>query len=93
MSYESPLLSLADLSKVKGLIIAHVNIRSLLPKIEILRHELVSEPVDILCVSETWLRPAIPDSMLGISGYSLERLDRTSEDSQVKKTGGGHFYP
>lgn len=27
--------------------------------------------------------------MLGISGYSFERLDRISEDSQLKKTGGG----
>lgn len=83
------LLSLNDLKDVKGFIVSHVNIRSMFSKIDFLRYEMFALPVDILCIAETWLRPAIPDTMLSIPGYVLERLDRASQNEGVKKTGGG----
>lgn len=46
-------ITIEDLTEIKGLVIAHLNIRSLLPKIEYLRHVLLNKPIDILCLSET----------------------------------------
>lgn len=83
------LLSLNDLSNIKGFIAAHINVHSLFPKIEFLRHELSALPIDVICITETWLRPANPDSMIAVPGYRLERLDRVSDNPAVKQTGGG----
>lgn len=83
---------LSDLSEVKGFIVAHVNCRSILPKIDFLRNELMSKPVDVLCLSETWLKAAIPDAMIHVDGYSLFRLDRTVQMDGRVKAGGGNWY-
>lgn len=85
----SLLLSVRDLKDMKGFIVAHINIRSILPKIDFLRHEMSDHPVDILCISESWLRPAVLDTMVSIPGYVMERSDRVSNEEGVKRTGGG----
>jgi len=44
-----------------------------------LHHVLDTESLDILCITETWLKPSTPDSLLisGISNYSVSIKDRT----------------
>ena len=70
----------------KSLKVCHINIQSLylssekinpkrkMNEIEsLLMHDL---GIDIICLSETWLKPHIPDSKAKIEGYELERKDR-----------------
>lgn len=80
---------LSDLAGVKGFIVAHVNCRSILPKIDFLKHQLLDKPIDVLCLSETWLKTAIPDALVMIDGYNLARLDRATQVRGQVKTGGG----
>lgn len=68
---------LSDLADIKGLIVAHVNCRSILPKIDFLKHQLFDKLIDVLCLSETGLKVAIPDALVKIDGYNLVRLVRT----------------
>ena len=45
-----------ELSGMKGLRIAHLNIRSLFPKLEMIKEHLLASNIDILLLSETWLK-------------------------------------
>ena len=68
---------------VRGLKISHLNTRSILPKIDTLRLEMKDKPFDFFSASETWLKPDISDSEIGLPGYSIIRMDRQN------KVGGG----
>ena len=68
---------------VRGLKISYLNTRSILPKIDTLRLEMKDKPFDIFSASETWLKPDISDSEIGLPGYSIIRMDREN------KVGGG----
>ena len=69
--------------KSRGLKIAHLNIRSLLGKLDQLKLLMSSKPFDILTLSETWLCKDILDSELELPGYTCTRMDRSN------KRGGG----
>ncbi len=71
-----------ETSKYKGLKLAHINIRSLVNKVDQLRVILDGSPIDVLAVSETWLDDAIMDHEMNIEGYSFYRNDRN-------RNGGG----
>ena len=73
-----------DLLLRKGVKMVHINTRSLFRKIDQLRDSFIG--FDIICVSETWLTPSIPDVAVSIPGYRLWRLDRME---QRDKRGGG----
>ena len=60
-----------------------MNIRSLLPKIDILRLFINKNPFDVIAVSETWLKPSVTNAEINIANYSIARQDRKD------KTGGG----
>ena len=68
--------------------VAHLNIRSLLPKIDILRSSFVQAPTSqaktLFTVSETWLKNDVPDSAIEIDGYTFFRKDRLTSTN-----GGG----
>ena len=70
-----------ELTKVVGLRgfkIVHQNIQSLRCKIDQLRyllHEMKSG-IQLLTLSETWIKPEIPDKEYEIPGYMLFRKDR-----------------
>ena len=68
---------------VRGIKISHLTTRSILPKIDTLRLEMKDKPFDIFYASETWLKPDISDSEIGLPGYSIIRVDREN------KVGGG----
>ena len=68
---------------MKGIKVCHLNVCSLVPKLEEIKIILMQTNIDVLALSETWLTPAIPDSFLEITNYDLHRNDRTG------KGGGG----
>ena len=80
---------LSELQHVKGLKIIHMNIRSLLPKIDQIRTLLINSKIDIIILSETWLNASIDSQMVNIPGYSLIRHDRSFGSKSKTKRGGG----
>ena len=75
-----------------GLKFAHLNIRSLnsvtLNKIVQVRILLESKAIDVLALSETWLKPNVSNEEVCIDGYTLYRKDRVSE----QRCGGVAIY-
>ena len=72
-----------DFPSKRGLRISHLNVRSIIHKIDSIRLMLKDKPFDVFSVSETWLNSDIPDSELAIEGYSFTRQDR------IDRKGGG----
>lgn len=66
-----------------GISIAHLNIRGLLNKIDEIKYLLVKYGYKIFHLCETFLTPAISDSLLSIPNYNFIHNDR------VGKKGGG----
>ena len=65
-----------DFPTKRGLRISHLNVRSIIHKMDSIRLMLKNKPFDIFSVSETWLNSDILDSELAIDGYSFIRQDR-----------------
>jgi len=70
-----------------GLHICHLNAQSVFPKIDELRNIFVGSDIDIIMISETWLKAEIFDSMITLNDYNVYRLDRLS-----KRAGGVMLY-
>ena len=73
----------AEIPRLRGFKIAHLNLRSILNKMDDVRSLTHNKRFDIFTFSEIWLNSSIKDSELDIPGYTLVRHDRTS------KRGGG----
>ena len=56
--------------------IIHYNIQSLTNVIDELRVTYENKPFDLICLSETWLKPSHLDIEINIPGYSILRRDR-----------------
>ena len=69
--------------KLKGLKIAHLNIRSLYNKLDEITFILCKSEIDILCISESWLDNSITDNEINIPGYIIERRDRNRQGGGV----------
>lgn len=54
-----------------------------------LKWEIEDANADILCVSETWLRPDVETALVNIPGYEIARLDQNIVIDNKLKTGGG----
>ena len=67
--------------KKKGIKFAHLNVHSLIGKIDEFRH-LCGDIFDVLCVNETLCDHTISDDELELEGYNILRCDR-------KRDGGG----
>ena len=74
---------------LKTLSISHINIQSLYPhdpqeitghtrrKINEIETTLINDlGIDIVCLSETWLKPEITDNDIDITGFKIHRKDR-----------------
>lgn len=61
----------------------HFNVRSLLPKMDILRLWVDETDMDIMVLSETWLKSTITDNMIAIDGYNIFRADRSGKGGGV----------
>lgn len=78
-----------ELNLVKGLVIVHLNVRSLINKVDIIRYLISDSDIDCLCLTETWLRDIISDNLIHIEGYKLWRIDREVKDKNGKVIRGG----
>ena len=63
------------------------NVMSLAPKITAVAEFAVRKDIDLVCITETWLKERIADSVVEIPNYSIIRLDR-----QVVEHGGVCLY-
>ena len=79
--------SIKDMAGIKGITMAHLNIRSINRKLEEVVRILSQGDIELLCLSETWLNGYVPDHMISINGYNVIRHDRTEESG--KRSGGG----
>lgn len=66
--------------------VCHVNCQSLPAHFDEFSLFFSDLKYHIICMSETWLKPAIPDSMMRVPGYFLFRCDR------VGRQGGGSWW-
>ena len=67
----------------KGVKIGHLNIRSLLKKIDEIKILIHQNSFDILAISETWLSDKIPNELVNIPGLNVYRKDRPSHGGGV----------
>ena len=71
------------LPRARGFRVAHLNVRSLVNKMDDIGHLVQDKSFDIFTVSETWLNPTILDRELNLTGYTLVR-----HDHNVRRGGG-----
>ena len=64
-----------DVFKARGLHFIHININSLLPKIEELRRIACQSKAAVIGISESKLDNSIFDSEIEIDGYNILRFD------------------
>ena len=83
--------SIHDLSNFNGIKMVHLNVRSLLKKIDQIRLLNEGSGIDVLTISETWLKPHLKTSLVDLKGYQAFRLDRDSNSKNKKKGWGTHF--
>ena len=67
----------------RGLNFAHININSLLPKIDEVRNILNSNKISVLGITESKLDDTINDSEVQVSGYDIIRKDRNRKGGGV----------
>lgn len=67
----------------KKLSVAHLNVRSLVPKYNLIKSLILDNNIDIFAMTETWLTLNIPNSFVNIPGYSLVRRDRDGRGGGV----------
>ncbi|XP_024870342.1 uncharacterized protein LOC112453688 [Temnothorax curvispinosus] len=67
--------------------ICHVNCQSLTAHLDEFRDYFGDSGFHVICLSETWLRPAFSDSFVSLRGYQIFRCDR-----QGRCGGGVAFY-
>ena len=46
---------------------------------------MTSESLDVICITETWLTPDIPNAALFLPNYHIYRSDRKTEKKKKKK--------
>ena len=83
--------NLGDIRAIKGLKFCHLNVRSIVNKIDLFRLHFSDSDIDIITVSESWLTPDINTSIINMDGYQLYRTDRSGNNLNcpVNKKGGG----
>lgn len=66
----------ADFKSRAGLGFIHLNVRSLIAKIDIIRIWAHSTEADVIVLSETWLSKSVLNEDISIDGYNVYRTDR-----------------
>ena len=65
------------------LCILYYNARSLYPKLDELRAQLLIQKPHLICIVETWLSDDIADNELALHDYQIHRLDRNRHGGGV----------
>ena len=83
-----------DLLNSKGFKIIFWNVISILNKLDSIKSKLSDNNIAVLVVTESWLKPDIPDAMICIEGYTHYRHDRQffNEQGYLKRGGGIIIY-
>lgn len=63
--------------------LAHLNVRSLVGKVQELREHIMMEDYDIVGITETWLEPNILSNNVSIDAYNFIRLDRSTRGGGI----------
>ena len=63
----------------KGTTLIHLNIRSLLPKLDELKFYLKNNKIQVLSLNETWLNSTVDNNEVEIPGFVLFRRDRPTD--------------
>ena len=74
---------LARIAVSKWLNCVHLNVRSLLPKIDEICLFAFNARVGVICITESWLDPSISDSEIELSNYTVVRRDRSRKGGGV----------
>ena len=86
----NPITTIEALSAAKGLKFVHLNIRSVVKKIDQIRTMVPNNTLDVFTLSETWLRKYMSTQIVHLNGYKLFRMDREAKAKNGKvKRGGG----
>ncbi len=72
-----------DYFNTKGLHFVHLNIRSLLPKIDEIRCLLKNCKVGIFCLTETWLDSSVTNNEIKVDNSNVIRKDRNRQGGGV----------
>ena len=80
--------TLEEISQKKGFKLVHLNIRSIVKKIDQLRLLMQGTKVDIFTISETWLKEHLETGLFDIDGFEIFRQDRETRLSKSKRGGG-----
>ena len=92
------MVDLEHVKKAKGLKFCHLNVRSILNKMDQFRMHFQHSGINVITLSETWLTDDISSCILHLKNYQLLRLDRSftqtnnNNGSKVKKGGGLMTY-
>ena len=66
------------------MVVAQLNIRSLLPKMDEIRHCLSGKcPPAIIAFTETWLDDTITNGEIAVQGYNVYRKDRNRHGGSI----------
>ncbi len=79
ISFNTP----ADFNSSTGLGIVHLNVRSLLTKLDMLRIWAETNDPAIMVLSETWLKKYISNKDISIDSYNVYRADRSNRGGGV----------
>lgn len=63
--------------------IAHLNIRSLLPKFNELKHHIIDKNCDSIALTDTWLGKDKTNAHIAITGYNVVQADRYGRGGKV----------
>ena len=85
-------VKICDFRKNKGIHLAHLNIRSLMSKFDVVRQLISNSGLDIFSMSETWLNESMSSNLLNVPGYTCIRHDRNWLENNMIKRGGGLCY-
>ena len=67
----------------KGLHFIHLNVRSLVHKLEQIKRIAELSKATVMCFTETWLDESVSDSEINIPGYNVVRNDRSTHGGGV----------
>ncbi len=76
-------LSFNDFGERKSLGFLHVNICSLIPKLDLLKSWVHTGNPDVLAISESWFKKRVSDLDIFIPGYDVFHLDRNTKGGGV----------
>lgn len=73
----------SDFKTRQGLGLMHINVRSIIPKLDMLDLWVNDSKPDILVCSETWLKSSDGDDVIAINDYNVFRCDRAKKGGVV----------